>query len=121
MSEFVKFLSEYWQEIAVITISFATLLVSILRKKVSLDIPESILDDVLVKLPGWIADAESLNKDGSVKLQYVINHACEFLSEKLNIHYYKSLSLYSDWIESCVENILSTPTKKGISYEKKIK
>ena len=121
MDDVLKFLMDNWQSLVVIALSLVTMLVSIFRRKVTLDIPVEIIDDVLVKLPGWIADAESCNIAGPSKLQQVVNKACEYLAQKLNIRYYKALSLYSDFIESCVENILSTPTKKGISYEKKIK
>ena len=120
MDQVLEFLKDNWQNMTILLISVITLLVGLFRKKAKITIPLAVLDDIVVKIPEYIIAAESSELKGSEKLQFVVNKCVDLLVAKLGCSRSVALSYYSDFIIGYIENILSTPTKKGVSYEKKI-
>lgn len=117
----MDFIQEYWKELVVIGLSALTLLVSMFRKKIRVQISDELYSQVLERLPGWIASAESTGSSGTKKLSLVLGYAYSFLEEKVGINRTYFISFISDRLSKAVEDILSTPEKKGISYESEIK
>lgn len=108
--EFWSVVYEYKDIIAsAVSLLFVIVFGIINKKRVKVgDVPWT---DCLLKLPGWINDAESSGYKGDGKLQYVVAEALKFLSD-----YYGDVvfgdKLLIRQVIAAIENILSTPTKK---------
>lgn len=87
------------------------ILITLLRKKVK--IVDDIYTMVLTVLPGYIAYAEKLYLDGRSKYGYVFNKCIEFLVLLTNESSEEIIKKYATKIDVAIENILSTPQKKG--------
>jgi len=112
----IDFLRVYWKEIAYIFCAFLTLLCTIFRKTKIKKI-DSSLEQAIEKLPRWILTAELVFSKGKDKKDFVVDQAMKFISE-IDHRNYADVSIeYSDRISDALENILSTPTKKGEKCE----
>lgn len=120
MDQVLEFLKANWQELTILVISVVTLFVGLFRKKASIKIPIEMLDEIVVKVPDFIVAAEQSDLKGSAKLNFVLNKCIDILVVKLGCSRSVALRYYSDFIIGFIEKVLSTPTKKGISYEKKV-
>jgi len=112
MDQLVLFIQTNWQGIATIVIALATLLITILKKKVK--IIDTIKEFILTKLPGLISSAEILFKKdivsfGVEKKSFVIEAMKKLILDEFGCTADKYVSFISDSIES----ILATPQKKG--------
>lgn len=104
-----EFILNNWKTILLICFAIAELLVLVLKKSVKVDSTDSKISRLVAF---YISVAERLigKGQGAVKKSYVIESVKDFL--KLD-------SSYDEVISTYIENILSTPQKKGIDDEKK--
>lgn len=116
MSVVIDFLKVYWKESIPVFCAFLTLFFSILRKTKIKKI-DSSFEQAIEKLPRWILTAELVFSQGNSKKEFVIDQALKFISQ-IDHRDYSDVSIeYSDRISDALENILSTPTKKGEKSE----
>lgn len=102
---------------AAILFSFIEFIINLLvfkNKKVN------FLELVIEKLPSFINEAESISSDGKFKKEYCLSLALKYLSLLTGKKCEALDKKYSIVISNCIENILSTPQKKGnLKDEKK--
>ncbi len=114
MEEFVVFLRDNWKflvEILLLVISVIICLV----KRTKINIPGSVISDLLIKIPSWINEAEQeigVGK-GQEKLKYVFSKAVDFLHEVMDLSTADIIRYYGENLICSIEDILSTPQKKG--------
>lgn len=110
----IEFLQEYWFQLVIVIVSLASVVCSFIRRKSSgsMDEIKNMIADVL---PGFINLAEASGVHGKSKLMFVIDSVMKrikgYTSEK-------DEQFWMSYIRDQVENILSTPQKKGVQDEK---
>ncbi len=108
--DFVEFVVKYWKYISIGLVIFCNLLLFILKKK-PVKIVDSITECLLLNIPVWIDMAELTGEKGQTKLDYVLDLAKKFLEEHFpDANYF----FYESAIKEFVEDVLSTPQKKGV-------
>lgn len=118
MKEVFEFLQIYWKELFY---GFCALLslVCVICRKSKVKVVDSVFEQAIQKLPRWILIAESVFSSGISKKDYVISEALRFISELSHEDYEVVSKEYEARLSTALENILSTPTKKGVKYETK--
>lgn len=126
MSEFfdvvLEFLGNYWYLIPicisifnVFVVILFNIIIFVINNKKSLNI---ILWKCLARLPELISSSELLGGTGEMKFSRVFAAILDDLCTSLNIDEKVAVTKYGSIINSQIENILSTPQKKGVYYEK---
>lgn len=118
----MKFLFEYKEFILLalyclfmVIVAIASLIILICKKLKSTD---NDLLAVISELPDLIRQAEILVNVGKTKFTYVFTSAIEKLAALKDIPFEDAAKKYGNIIDFSIENILSTPTKKEVSYAK---
>lgn len=114
------FLRQYWKiilEAVLVLISFIILIIRIKNKKVDM---KPFLLDVVEWLPTFINSAEDSGLSGSEKYSAVLEAALKRLSTLTNLPL-DEIARYASYFDDIIEEILSTPQKKEVSNEKKVK
>lgn len=112
MENISKFIVENWHWLIVAFFSFISLLTSFLRKKPVFNTEAALLADVYDLLPHLINEAEEKfgKGHGSEKMEYCLNHVLHYFGISnlivFETHFIEKLKYY-------IEEILSTPSKKG--------
>lgn len=119
MEDVFNYIQSHWESLVVVLSTVLALFIGIFRKKVKIVIPECIIDSIYENIPGWIIDAEQSDRKGSSKLNYVCNTIAEYLHQTLGVSISAAKGYAFGVFADYIEKVLSTPTKKGITYEKK--
>lgn len=109
---FFSFIQANYKWIIAAIYALILLVIVILKKKVKIiDVVKTIISEVL---PDCIIQAETKfgAGNGDEKKAYVIQLICKTISERFGIDEFEVFKLYRPFIESMLENILSTPKKK---------
>ena len=109
---FYEFIKTNYKWIIACIYALAVFLILFFKKKIKVvDVVKAIIAEIL---PQVIIDAE--NKygagNGDEKLTYCITVVCEAIAQKYGIDEMTVFKVYRPYIESQIENILSTPKKK---------
>ena len=105
-----EFIISHIDSLISLVISLAILLIAILKKKVKIS---DVFEMVLTVLPGYISYAEKTYSDGRSKYGYVFNRCVDLLVMLTNDSNEEVIKKYAIKIDIAIENILSTPQKKG--------
>lgn len=108
-----EFLNANKVELIEICLTFIAILIVIFKKKVK-KCPD--FEMLLTVLPGYIREAESKYSEGTDKYVYVFNLCIEFLNLLTGDSKQRVIETYTTKINAAIENILSTPQKKGDTY-----
>lgn len=114
MEGFVVFLRDNWKFIVEILLLVISVIICLL-KRTKINIPGSVVGDLLANIPGWINDAEDQigSGKGQEKLKYVFSKCVEFLSKAMDLSTTDIIRCYGETLILNIESILSTPQKKG--------
>ena len=105
----IQFLQTYWFELALIILTVVSTVVAIIRKKPSKS--EAEIKNLIAELvPGFINLAEATAVCGKTKLMFVIDSIMKRIKCYVSS---KDEQYWITYISEQVENILSTPQKKG--------
>lgn len=107
-----EFLVQNWYYLALILIALCNMILLIF-KKLKITQVDNIFTKLLEVLPIMIRKAEETGLDGKTKLSFVLDLALDWLKDYTGKERVELRSEYYDRLISCVENILSTPEKKG--------
>lgn len=107
MDQLVLFIQNNWQNILTLVLTFATLLLTIFKKRIK--VVESIKQFILERLPLFIDTAEKLFEDGEKKKAFVISQIVQLVEKTFGC----DIDEYVDFISDSIESILATPQKKG--------
>lgn len=114
MNTLWSFISQYWEYIIAGVCYLVLLIISILKKKVK--VVDNQLTAILVRLPSIISEAEKefpSSGSGSTKFQFVLQVALKMICAESDLTIDEAAKKYSSKLTSAIEDILSTPTKKG--------
>lgn len=110
----ISFLQAYWVEIIIVVLSFVSVIFSVIRFK-----PSKAADDVKLMiaevLPGFINLAELSGVHGKAKLLFVVESIMKRIRKYISS---RDSTYWMEYITEQIENILSTPQKKEVNYEK---
>lgn len=109
MSDFLNFIREHSHAIIELVLLICVLFVTLFRKKVKV---HDTFEIVLLTLPDFINEAESLNLSGSDKFAFVFNKCVGLIQDLTHKKGSEVLDEYSSLINEAIENILTTPQKK---------
>lgn len=115
MNKIIEFFSVYWKEILYASSTFISLMCVIFRK-CKVKVIDSAYEVVVQKIPFLINRAEFLFSKGIDKKNFVLN-ACVNLLADITHKSFETCSVYHDRFSQVIEDILSTPTKKGVKCE----
>lgn len=110
MDVFLKFVCDHSHVIIESVLTIIVLFVTIFKKKVKIN---DVFQSVLMVLPEYISLAEKEFKDGSEKYSFVFGKCVQLLMNLTHLSSSKVLDQYTAMIDSAIENILTTPQKKG--------
>lgn len=110
MDVILKFVCDHSHVIIESVLTIAVLFVTIFKKKVIL---KDTFEIVLLTLPDLINQAETLKLKGSDKFSYVFNKCVLLIQGITHKKASQIIDEYSALINEAIENILSTPQKKG--------
>lgn len=115
MEAFVEFLRENWRFLVELLCLVLSIILLLLKKKNKVVISSSVISDVLVNLPAYIEHAEEKygSGHGNEKLKFVMSEAIKFLEIETGLSTADILRSYGETLILNIENILSTPQKKG--------
>lgn len=107
----VNFLLMYWRILVLVALIVINIIISLVRKPKVLN---TIIDTINQYVPTAINEAERAigEGNGASKLNYAINNVLNYLEFRFNISGY-ALERYKKYIAIEIENVLSTPQKKG--------
>lgn len=111
MKEIMDFLLVYWKELFYAFCALLSLVCVIFSKR-KVKVFDSPFEVVVQKVPSLINKAEQLFSSGIDKKRFVVNSCITLLSD-ITHKSFESVSVYSEKFSRIVEDILSTPTKKG--------
>lgn len=109
MEKLIEFLSFYWREIFDLAVLFISVVLCLIRKRPVVNEMDTIKNDILGVLPVLINSVEKPG-EGAQKKSTVMNLVAAYVKKKYKIDLDGSLISY---IDNVIENILSTPKKKG--------
>ena len=117
----LDFLKSYWRELASLIALVVSFILYIIRKPVTSSLDSDIISDLTVLIAGWIKSVEC-DGNGEYKKETVTNLAVRYLKKR----YGRTLSddessIWQKRISTLIELFLSTPQKKEVSYESKVK
>lgn len=110
MNEVLEFCKNHWQLLVTIGLNLISILILLIKKKVKI---VDYLTGLLSILPSYINEAENTGKSGSEKYALVFSKCINYLVEVTGKTSEKVIWQYSKAIDTSIENILSTPEKKG--------
>lgn len=105
---FIEFIKNHYELIGSIILVLISFILTLVKKKPSFNLIDSIKSYVLEILPKLINQVEVPGK-GSTKKNLVLKLIAVELAKKFNFYDFASLEA---WISEQLENILSTPSKK---------
>lgn len=105
-----EFILENWKVIVFLLLLLCDVVVAIISGNKG---KANILFSLVLKLPEFINAAEKEFKDGSLKYTKVFSLAVDYLASLTGLSQSKVCAKYSMLIDTAIENILSTPEKKG--------
>lgn len=113
MSEILKFCGENWKYLVVgfsMILEIVLIIVSIAKGR------KDAMKQLLEVLPDYIYQAEEAyaQGNGQEKLTFVVQKSLDFLVSYTNWTKSRVVRVYTQAIINAVENILKTPTKKGV-------
>ena len=108
----IDFLFQHWIELLYVVIATASLVVALV-KKTKLVTEDTIFEQLIRVLPKMIIGAEKTGLKGIDKKDIVVNVALDWLVNMTGKTRVDLAALYSKRIEDAIEDILSTPEKKG--------
>lgn len=111
MKEIFDFIVKYWKYISVLLILIVEIIIFVIKKK-PVKVIDSVKGFISAALPGLIELAESqfpAGGHGQEKFELVFN----LLKELLQENGYEMTSTLNEFTCKQIENILSTPQKKG--------
>jgi len=114
MNQFIQFCTQYWEYIVAGVLYLVLLIVSIFKKKIK--VVDNQLTAILVRLPDIILEAEKqfpASGSGVTKFQFVLQVALKMICAESDLSIEEATKKYSSKLTSAIEDILSTPTKKG--------
>lgn len=109
MEKVIEFLTLYWREILDLAVLIISVVLCLIRKRKVINEIDTIKQDVLGVLPVLMNSVEKPG-DGAQKKSTVMSLVAAYVKKKYKIELDGSLVSY---IDNAIENILSTPTKKG--------
>lgn len=115
MMVIIEFLQIYWKEIFSAFCAILSLLCVIFRRS-KIKVIDSAYEVVVEKIPTLINRAECLFCHGIEKKNFVLN-ACINLLADITHKSFETCSVYQSRFSQVIEDILSTPTKKGEKCE----
>lgn len=118
MRSCIKFIVDNWEIFSLIftvLIEVTVFCIIRIRKKSKVDFSE-----IVANIPQFIAMAEEIvgAGSGSVKNTYVTSMVSQLMLQ--GGYSLKEVNSKTDYIKECIENILSTPQKKGAQTNEKI-
>ena len=111
----LEFLQTYWKIIAVGVLSLLDIILIILNRRKPVKVYDSVHQAILYILPSLIKSAEqsySAAGQGENKLSMVLELVRNYLASMYGMSL-EDAAGYDEFVKKCVEDILSTPTKKG--------
>lgn len=107
----LDFLLTYWKLITLVILVVINIVISLIRRPKVID---TIIDTINSYVPIAINDAEKAigSGNGSSKLNYAVNNVISYLDFRFNLGS-NVLERYKKYIIVAIENVLSTPQKKG--------
>lgn len=106
------FIVENWYYLALLVIGLFNIVLAFC-KKAKVNLTDSAFEQLLVRLPVMIRQAEETGKAGVDKKAAVLTYALTWLSEITGKSSEVVLKAYSEKVDQAIEEILSTPEKKG--------
>lgn len=106
-----EFILENWQLVLSCLLVLISFILSLLRKRPVANVMDKDITDLVMLLPGWIAEAETKFDYGVDKKAFVVDKATCYLKNHLVL----SDDEISSWllvIGAQIEAILDTPRKK---------
>ncbi|QCS36573.1 hypothetical protein [Capybara microvirus Cap3_SP_468] len=119
MQQLIDYVLNHWTTIFQICAICLNVLLTILcfcfKKKPQSNLIDTIYCQVLAALPGLISIVETSGLTGSNKKLKVLENSLDLFQSllKRNLNF-DEISKYTDLLSSDIENILSTPQKKGV-------
>lgn len=112
MEKFVEFVIAHWDLILSVAVFILSFILALLKKK-PVEVVESLKGMLMQLLPYWINEAEVKfpgESRGLEKINYVVDKAQSWFNEQG----FKFGIFYNSFVRDQVEQILSTPKKKGV-------
>lgn len=106
MDQVIEFLKIYYREIIEFTVLIVSVVICLVKKRPCVNQIDTIKQDVLGLLPSLINSVE-VPGNGAQKKSTVMSLINKYVSHRYHI------DLDLTFVESAIEDILSTPTKKG--------
>lgn len=113
-TDFLNFLKEYYQLILSGLSIVVAIILLLCKKKPDANLFKTIFVDLLEYVPDAIKIAERTGKTGAEKKAYVMTLLAKFLDVRLTGLSFEEKSDLLAELSDYVENVLSTPQKKGI-------
>lgn len=105
-----NFIVENWKVILFLILLLIDVIIDFIRGS---KMQTSVLLALVTKLPEFILEAEKTGASGTVKYTKVFGLAVDYLASLTGLSTSKVCAKYSKFIDGEIENILSTPEKKG--------
>lgn len=109
MDVFLDFLVNHYRVLILLVLNLIYFIILFCKKKVKID---DISKQVLMLIPEFINIAEVKFQDGAEKYSYVFNRCIELLHTLTHRSAASLTEEYTAFIDSAIENVLSTPQKK---------
>lgn len=108
------FILANWLQLLYVIVSVVSIVILLVKKNKVKVIDNNFLD-VALCLPLWISEAEQLypSGHGSDKFSYVFNSALQNLVVSTGLSSKDVIAKYGTLLQKSIEDILSTPIKKG--------
>ena len=107
-----EFFVQNWYYIAVLLIAICNMILLICKKNKVVQ-EDSLFTKLLEILPAMIRRAEDTGLDGANKLVFVVDTAISWLADYTGKNTACIRATYQERVITAIENILSTPEKKG--------
>lgn len=106
----IDFLRRNWKWLLPCICTFVSFIVLLFKKKVKI---KDVFSMVLMKLPSFINLAEEAASSGEEKFSFVFTACLSLLCDALGCSMAEAESKYGALVTNAIEEILSTPQKKG--------
>lgn len=105
---FIDFIKNHYELIGSIVLVLISFILTLVKKKPSFNLIDSIKTYISENLPIWIISVECPGK-GAIKKDLVLKLIKETVAKKFGFYNFSSIE---EWCSLQLENILSTPSKK---------
>lgn len=109
----IQFLTSYWKEVLEVVCLIISLVLWLL-KKTKIVKQDTILEQLVLRLPVMIRQAEKTDGNGAEKKASVMLYALSWLADMTGESMQEISKKYEAKIDVLIEDILTTPTKKGV-------